>query len=268
MNGVVLLCGLLLTSPPEAAQTVSDRELLERAETEFRAGREARDDPSQARDHFARAADCYETLRQRGYRSTALFLNQGNANLLAGDLPRAILAYHRGVRLAQMDMSPRYNLMAARDEVAYPTTGGLRRPPDVSWRDLLPGLGSEWFWKFALLSYLGFWNTFLIWLFVRSKWWLGGAATLLLMSLSAAAFLIVDVRRSDGEARHPLVVVARDGVTLRTGNGDSYPRRLDTVLNRGVEARQLFARGGWLQIELAGGAVGWVRRADVLTDND
>jgi hypothetical protein len=36
--------------------------------------------------------------------------------------------------------------------------------------------------------------------------------------------------------------------------------------NRGVEARLLFARGDWLQIELAGGEVGWVPRRLVLVD--
>jgi hypothetical protein len=55
-------------------------------------------------------------------------------------------------------------------------------------------------------------------------------------------------------------------VVLRRGNGRSYPPRYPTPLNRGVEARRLFERGDWLQIELSGGEVGWVERAAILED--
>jgi hypothetical protein len=56
----------------------------------------------------------------------------------------------------------------------------------------------------------------------------------------------------------PVVVLSEDNVLLRRGNGLSYPARYDTPLPRGAEARLLFVRGNWLQIELAGGEVGWV----------
>jgi len=55
-------------------------------------------------------------------------------------------------------------------------------------------------------------------------------------------------------------------VMLRTGNGLRYPPRYETPLNRGVEARLLFTRGDWLQIEFAGGEVGWVPREYALVD--
>jgi hypothetical protein len=64
----------------------------------------------------------------------------------------------------------------------------------------------------------------------------------------------------------PIVVIAEDGVLLRTGNGLSYPPRYETPVTRGVEARLLYERGDWLQTELAGGEVGWVSRGHVLVD--
>jgi hypothetical protein len=67
-------------------------------------------------------------------------------------------------------------------------------------------------------------------------------------------------RVDEGEAARPLVVILDDGVLLRKGDGLAYPPRYDTPLNRGAEARLLFERGGWLQVELAGGEVGWVPR--------
>jgi len=64
------------------------------------------------------------------------------------------------------------------------------------------------------------------------------------------------------------VVITADGVPLREGNGVAYPARYDAPLNRGVEARLLFVRGDWLQIELAGGEVGWVPGASTVSDAD
>ena len=37
-------------------------------------------------------------------------------------------------------------------------------------------------------------------------------------------------------------------------------------VNQGVEARLLFERDGWLQIELSGGEVGWVRAEYAVVD--
>ncbi|MBX9627085.1 MAG: hypothetical protein K2X82_25005, partial [Gemmataceae bacterium] len=69
-----------------------------------------------------------------------------------------------------------------------------------------------------------------------------------------------DARKHDPR---PVVVVSAD-TPLRAGNGDSYPARLDRPLPRGVEARELARRGGWVQVELAGGAVGWLPDRSVL----
>jgi hypothetical protein len=54
-------------------------------------------------------------------------------------------------------------------------------------------------------------------------------------------------------------VIVEDNVLLLKGNGDAYPPRYETPVNQGVEARLLFERDGWLQIELSGGEVGWIR---------
>ena len=51
------------------------------------------------------------------------------------------------------------------------------------------------------------------------------------------------------------------------GNGMSYPPRRDLPLSRGVEARLLYNRGAWLQVQLASGEVGWLARSDVLVNS-
>jgi hypothetical protein len=84
---------------------------------------------------------------------------------------------------------------------------------------------------------------------------------------AALAGLVAAAAWEDGRERErPLVVVAEDGVLLRKGDGLAFPPRYDTPLGAGVEARRLFQRGDWLQVELSGGEVGWVPRGAVLVD--
>jgi uncharacterized protein YgiM (DUF1202 family) len=87
-------------------------------------------------------------------------------------------------------------------------------------------------------------------------------------ALSAAAFDHLDVERRHrvDNAIHPLVVVVKDQVELRSGNGKAYPPRYESKLRRGTEARCLYERSGWLQIELTGGQVGWIPRDAALLD--
>src|SRR5262245_48200826 len=131
---VAILLALSLTLPVLAADPLTDAELLARAETAFQQGLATRATPRSAREHFAQAAADYGTLRQRGDRSAALLRNQGNAYLLAGELPRAILAYRRGLHLAPGDRRLRSNLAYARQQVISPNTAtadwlsGLPRP--------------------------------------------------------------------------------------------------------------------------------------------
>src|SRR5262249_59513811 len=70
-------------------------------------------------------------------------------------------------------------------------------------------------------------------------------------------------QRERDEARRRGIV--REDVALRKGNATSYPARFAPKLPRGVEARELPRRGGWVQVELAGGAVGWLPGGAVLT---
>jgi uncharacterized protein YgiM (DUF1202 family) len=106
-----------------------------------------------------------------------------------------------------------------------------------------------------------------------ARWWMVrrgpflslGLAAFAVAALLAAAVAAQAIQDRDGEAR-PLVVIADDGVLLRKGNAEAYPRRAETPLNRGVEARLLFERGDWVQIELSGGETGWVPGAYVLID--
>jgi hypothetical protein len=258
---MILLTGLLV-----AADGGADAELLRQAREAFAEGVGQREDADQARPLFRRSADLFEDLRRRGAANPALFRDQGNACLLADDLPGAILAYRRGLRLAPNDRALQQLLADAREQVVYAQPGAFARPPITlrpPWLPRLPvSAGLLLTWTFYTLAWLGL-----------ARWWMlrrGRFLSLGLVALAVALLLALAVgaqaMRDRDAADRPLVVIADDGVLLRKGNGMAYPRRYELPVNRGVEARLLFERGDWVQIELSGGEVGWVPRAYVLID--
>src|SRR5262245_9512487 len=107
------------------------------AESAFARGK-ATEDPVKARAEFARAAMLYAQLRGS---NPDLHLNEGNAQVLAGQLPDAILAYQRGMRLAPSDSRLRDNLTYVRQRIAYPGEHG--RPPASTWPSWLPQPSTE-----------------------------------------------------------------------------------------------------------------------------
>jgi hypothetical protein len=240
-------------------------EIARRAEEEFAQGVRLRNSAEKAGPHFRTAAEYFEELRRRGASNPLLYKNLGNAYLLGGDLPRAILSYRRGLRLAPRDADLRENLKQARALVAYPEESAFARPAEESRPPWLPVLPSRGLFVAALLLYLLAWAALTRWFIRRQRRPLVLAVVAVLTAAALTAALVVNERHSDAGAG-ALVVIARDEVKLRKGNGAEYPARYPTPVNSGVEARLLFEREGWLQIELSGGEVGWIRRTDAVVD--
>jgi hypothetical protein len=107
-------------------------------------------------------------LARRGFHNADVYRNLGNASLLADDLPRAILAYRRGLALAPNDWTMRQNLAHARTQVAYPT-GDLGHPPAEALPPWLPRLGSGPCLAVALLAYLAGCIALTRWFMIRNR---------------------------------------------------------------------------------------------------
>jgi hypothetical protein len=271
--GLVCILPLVLASAacawdePAGTAGMSNREVAQLAEDEFQAGARLRQTASKARPHFARSAQLYEELRRRGASNTTLYLSLGNACVLADDLPRGILAYHRGLQLDPGHRELRGCLAEARERVVYPS-GALGRPLADHRPPWLPRIGTDWLVLGAFVLFVLACLALTRWLMTRR----GRLLTMGLLALTAAGvlgFFVIREARSEAEdAARPLVVINDDGVLLRRGNGLDYPPRYETPVNRGVEARLLFERGDWAQIQLTGGEIGWVPRALVLIDTE
>ncbi len=251
---------------PIVPTDASELELAGRAETAFQDGLKLRAKGEHGRAEFQTAAGCYEELRRRGVENASLERSLGNAYFLADDVPHALLCYRRGSRLAPLDPTLRRCLAEARAQVVYPDNTAFGRPAVVQGRVLLPGWLNNTLLVLAVLLYgLGCATGTRYWMVRRFRYLAGSAVAI--MGAGLLAWLLAQSARGVGTANgYPLVVVAEDGVLLRKGDGLTFPPRYDVVVNRGVEARLLFERAGWAQIELGGGEVGWVPREYVLVD--
>lgn len=239
---------------------------IEYAEQAFGAGARLRYDAATARRVFATAADRFDQTWREGARTPALALNRGRAHFLAGDVPRAIRAFHDGLALAPYDADLLGGLAAARATVAYPVAAA---PAERTRPDPVAGLRNRvapWdLFRFAagcgVLVVVGLGKRL-----TTHPGWAGPVAAVGgvgWLAVAAAGWQMHRERAADAAA--PVAVVAADGATLRTGNGDAFPPRTEARLPRGAEIRLLARRGGWAQVELPGGAVGWLPEGAVLS---
>jgi hypothetical protein len=266
MTAALLALVPALGSGPPAAplDRVPAEDVLARAERAFNEGTRHRHDATAAQAWFRDAAIGYDELWRRGHRNPALALNRARAHRLAGDLPGAVAALHDGLAVARYDRALQTALEDARSAVAYPHDGelaaqcrprprvtvGTRMSPTEAFAAagllwLLTGLGAA---RFAM---------------TRNPSWLLVAGAVLVALAVLGGLWWQDWRLRGRDEGKPLVVV-KDDVFLRKGNGESYPPRLEPRLPRGVEARELTRRGGWVQVELAGGAVGWLPEGAII----
>jgi hypothetical protein len=262
MNATLLFLALLPGSP----LALSDAELLASAERAFTEGTELRHDSAKAHPAFARAASGYDELWRRGHHNPELALNRAKAHRLAGNLPGAIAALNEGLAVARWNRPLQAALEEARAAVEYAITGDLaaqcrQSPAATVGTRISPveaGAIAGLLWLLACGGIARFAMT-------HVPGWLLFAGVSLIGLAVLGGLWIQDSRQQTRENEYPLVVLAED-VLLRKGNSEGYPARLEPKLPRGVEARKLTERGGWLQVRLAGGAVGWVPGTSVMSD--
>src|SRR5260370_26400332 len=148
------------------APDLSDAEVAASAADEFHRGVEARGTREAAQAHFRAAADLFEELHRRGAANAALYRNLGNACVLADDLPRAILAYRRGVRLAPGDADLTAGLAEARSRVARPNAA-FGRPPEDGGPPWAAYVGPGWLFGAPVGAYVAACCCLTRWLMTR-----------------------------------------------------------------------------------------------------
>jgi len=254
MNALFITLVLIAGKPAEA----TDAELADTARREYLLGVEARGDARVARPHFAAAAVAYRLFWERGSRTPELAESWGRAEFLAGDSPRAIAAAHAGLRLAPQRAGLQRDLETYRDAViAVPEAkpDERLRPPRLSG---VRARVSEWDLFGAAIVAVS-----ILSIGVMRRFTVGGAWAFPTAAVGVAGLIVVggltwERAGEAAEERSAPVWVLRSDEVLRKGNGESHAARVDAPLPRGAEVREIARRGGWLQVRLAGGAIGWL----------
>ena len=250
-----LLFGLILASALPAD--------LANAERLFEQGVNSRADAAAARPLFAQSALAFDELWRNGHRNPSLARNRARAHRLAGNLPAAIAALHEGLAVARYNRSLQVELEDARSAIGYPHDDLAEqcRPRPIG------GIGTRMSALEAYLAAGGLWLLACLgaarFAMTRAPAWLFASGIALLALATLGGFWWHDHdRQSEANAR-PLLIV-KDDSALKLGNGESWPDRVKWKLPRGVEVRELARRGGWIQVELASGTVGWLPETNAI----
>jgi hypothetical protein len=202
------------------------------------------------------AAARYEDLLARGGENGAVLHGLGNAWFRAGDRGRAVAAYRRASRLRPRDPWLAANLAQA--QAGLPAAAPPLLDAFLPWRDDLSPREQAWGFTGSVgLACL----TLVLLRFVpraraalRPVAWLAAATCLLtVITFGRTVFEMVGTRHA-AIAGTP----EEGGVVVRKGDGESFAPALTEPVRSGTECLVLDRRGGFAQVELPGGHVGWV----------
>jgi len=210
-------------------------------------------------DDCRAAAARYEQLLVQGGENGAVLHALGNAWFRAGEKGRAIAAWRRALLHRPRDPGLRANLAQAR--VGLPPQESPLIDELLFWRDDMSYGEQAW------LMTGGVALACLARLLARRGTRSGAVANRVAWSAGVvAAVATLAFARTVAEVeftRHG--AVAAKELVVRKGDAESFEPALTEPLRDGTELRVVGERGGWLEVELAGGLSGWVEAARVVT---
>ena len=203
-----------------------------------------------SKKQYAKSANAYETLIQKGVRNGYLFYNLGNAYIRMGETGSAILNYVRAKSLI-----PRDENLAANLKFAIQQTLDKIEPPPLGTLNIL------FFWVndfslnelifFSLCLNFIFWVNLALWLYFPSLK-IARNALLFVLLLS---FISVGIKIKN-ESDLKLGVILAENIEVKSGHS------LDTItlfqLHEGALVTIIGKRNGWLEIRLNEKQKGWV----------
>ena len=248
--GCVMLMSLVFSS---GCGRSPDSELVRK----FQAAQQAFDDAKKPED-FAKAATLDQEILDRFGPSGAVFYNQGNAWMQAGQPGRAVAAYRQAQRY-----SPRIAFLNDNLAQALGDTAAARQP---------------------ILETILFWQN---WLSYAEKYYLTAAAAIVVFCVGGYhAFRVRPmVAPCDGGRvwrlsfcwRFRLATIGFDSTPrnmvwlfnrktiARKGNAASYGPAFKEPLREATEFQLVERRGDWLLIRLPGGGEGWIEDKAAVT---
>lgn len=207
--------------------------------------------------HYAEAVRGYDSIRAQGLESAKLYLNRGNAYYKQGMIGKAVLDYHRALKLAPSDEDVKYNLSIAntyvQDKIDVVPTFFLKR-----WISALRNSisGNGWAGLSVLFFLLAIACVIVYLLFENMNWRKIGfygaicALVLFVFSLTSAA-------RSKRLALHPHTAIVMSRAAPVKSSPDKGSKDI-FVLHEGTPVTVRDSLGDYREVVIADGNKGWI----------
>ncbi len=245
MSKQVWLLAALLTCAIGCGGSV-DSSLTERFQSA-----QAQFDQAREPAEFLRVAAIYQEILDAGIVSGAIFYNQGNAFMRAGERGRAIACYRQAKRYRPrdpfLDANLRYALSGIESTSTKPWIEHL-----IFWSDWISYHGK---FQLGMVCALVTFGMGLTVVFVRLPWGKTVAVVMLAITLAVMSSAGYDWYRF-AYLRHGVVV--EDAVVARKGDSESYQPAFTQPLAQGTEFLVVEQRSGWTLIRLGPNQEGWL----------
>lgn len=209
---------------------------------------------------YAAAATAYQAIENRGYSSSRLYYNMGNAYYKQGQIGRAILYYNRALVISPSMDDARHNLEIAeaqtKDNIAVVPEFFLNR----YMRTLRSAISCS-AWSAMSVAFFGVMLLFLLIFLlgsrikVRKVGFYGAVVSLLLF----VVVTIFGISARNSIIDRPAAIVMSSAISVK-----SSPDRAATdlfVLHEGTKVEVSSEVDGWSEITIADGKKGWTESA-------
>ena len=245
----LLLISFLALMGTAFAQDDADR-WFEQANTSYNSG------------NYDSAIVVYEKILNAGLESVPVYYNMGNAYYKLREYPMAIYCYEKALKLDPSDEDVQANLAIANaaivDKIEPVPQSFLVR----WWRGMRSALsGDQWAWcsigAFALLLLMLF-------LFLRARKVglrkLGFFMGLIFLVAFALSVVFSMQLKQIGDAQDQAIVMTPT-VTVKSSPSTNSVDLF--VLHEGAKVEVMDTQGGWAQIRIANGSVGWLEVSEM-----
>jgi len=208
-------------------------------------------------EDFPAAALLYESLIDAGFDAAPLYYNLGNTYFRLGNMGKAILNYHRSLRIDPQNENTQFNLQVAQAR----TKDRIYTTPQIFyiqwWNRLVESFNADGWAKIVIAVLLVLLITMAAFIVSRNPL----IKKVLFCSAAILLFLLI-VSWSAAQSKYHRAFHANEAIIMvPTAVAHSSPSASSSqvfVIHEGAKVQITDALNGWYEIELANKKVGWL----------
>lgn len=217
-----------------------------------------------SKELYTNAVEHYLQIIDQGYESAELYFNLGNAYFKLDDIPSAILYYEKAKKLDPNEKDINFNLNVANTKIA----DKIEPVPELFfqrwWRSVYNLFGANAWAKISVIGFILFFillafyllSNFLV---IRKVAFYAGVIIFFLTLFSfTVAYQKYHIIKNQKEA-----IVFTPTITVKSSPNQNSVDLF--VIHEGSKVRIIEEVGGWYEIRIANGSVGWLPASSLKT---